>query len=78
MVEGCPRRKKTSIDLPNIMIEGEENNLSHQEAVSQSQTKGARQSGFKALECGSFRLWEIVACIKSNVFIPLARLILNG
>jgi hypothetical protein len=48
------------------------------EAVSQSQAKGERQSGFKALECGSFRLWEIVACIKSNVFIHLARLNPNG
>jgi len=28
--------------------------------------KGERQSGSKALECGSFRLWEIVTCIKSG------------
>jgi hypothetical protein len=37
-----------------------------------------RQSGSKALECGPFRLWEIVACIKSKVFLRLARLSLNG
>jgi hypothetical protein len=36
-----------------------------------------RQAG-KALECGSFRLWEIADCTKSNVFIPLARLNPNG
>ena len=40
--------------------------------------KGERQSGSKALGCGSFRLCEIVICMKSNVFIPLARLISNG
>ena len=39
---------------------------------------GERQSGSKALECRSFRLWEIADCIKSNVFIPLARLNPNG
>jgi len=39
---------------------------------------GERQSGSKALECGSFRLWEIADCIKSNVFIPLARMNPNG
>jgi len=32
-----------------------------------------RQSCSKALECGSFTLWEIVACIKPNEFICLAR-----
>jgi len=36
-----------------------------------------RQAG-KVLECGSFRLWEIADSIKSNVFIPLARLNPNG
>jgi hypothetical protein len=36
------------------------------------------RSGSKALECGSFRLWGIVACIKSDVFIRLARLDPNG
>jgi len=40
--------------------------------------KGERQSGSKALGCGSFRLCEIVICMKWNVFIPLARLISNG
>jgi len=40
---------------------------------------GERQSGSKALEeCGSFRLWEIVAYIKSNVFIRLAHLNPSG
>ncbi len=39
---------------------------------------GERQSDSKALECGSFRLWEIVAYIKSNVFISLARSNPNG
>jgi hypothetical protein len=48
------------------------------EAVSQSQAEGEGQSDSKALECGSFRLWEIVACIKSNVFISLARPNPNG
>jgi hypothetical protein len=41
-------------------------------------SKGGEAVGFKALKCGSFRLWEIVACIKSNVFIRLARLNPNG
>jgi hypothetical protein len=41
--------------------------------------KGERQSGLKALEeCGSFRLWEIVTRIKSNAFIRLVHLNLNG
>jgi hypothetical protein len=40
--------------------------------------KGERQSGSKALECGSFRLWEIVTYIKSDVFIHLAHLNPNG
>ena len=40
--------------------------------------KGERQSGSKALGCGPFRLCEIVICMKSNVFIPLARLISTG
>jgi hypothetical protein len=37
-----------------------------------------RQSGSKALECGSFRLWEIIACIRSNVFKCLACVNPNG
>jgi hypothetical protein len=41
-------------------------------------SKGERQSGYKALECGSFRLWEIVNCIKSNVIIRLVHLNPNG
>ena len=41
-------------------------------------SKGERQSGSKVLGCGSFRLLEIVTCIKSNVFICLAHLNLNG
>jgi hypothetical protein len=36
--------------------------------------RGERQSDSKDLECGSFTLWEIVVCIKQNVFIGLARL----
>src|SRR4030042_5512693 len=32
----------------------------------------ARRQAGKALECGSFRLWKIVPCIKLNVFIGLA------
>jgi hypothetical protein len=44
------------------------------ETVSQLLAKEERQSGSKALECGSLKLWEIIACIKSNVFIHLARL----
>jgi hypothetical protein len=36
-----------------------------------------RQAG-KGLECGSFRLWEIVACIRPNVFIWLVCLNPNG
>jgi hypothetical protein len=39
---------------------------------------GERRSGSKALECGSFRLWEIGDCIKMNVFMLLARLNPNG
>ena len=39
---------------------------------------GERQSGSKALECGSFRLWEANDCMKLNVFIPLACLNANG
>jgi hypothetical protein len=35
---------------------------------------GERQSGSKALECGSCRLWRVAACIKLNAFISLVRL----
>ncbi len=41
-------------------------------------SKGERQPGSKALECGSFRLWEIVAFIKSNVFMISAHMNANG
>jgi len=45
----------------------------HGDCVAIANKGGERQSGSKALECGSFRLWKIVSCIKLNVFIRLAR-----
>jgi len=48
------------------------------ETVSSSQAEGERQSGSKALECGFFRLWEMVDRIKLNVFMPMVRLNANG
>ena len=39
---------------------------------------GERQSASKALECGSFRLWEIADCTKLSVFMPVARLNPDG
>jgi hypothetical protein len=41
-------------------------------------SKAERQSGSKALESGSFRLWGIVTCIKPNVFMRLVHLNPNG
>ena len=43
------------------------------EAWAEIASKKEKQSGSKDLERGSFRLWEIIACVKPNVSICLGR-----